>query len=609
MKLPPVQLGAITGSSSRSPGKSTRRCLLAAALFSTGISYGIETEFIGPEEPPEEGIGYLWSNNDYWSNGIPGPGDTVLVQTRNDINDEPILFPHGPLLDVSATVLGATLGDFTSINNAQDQPNNSNLFVTGTTVLGTNSSVVNFAGTFSLGTLDATNFNTTTKTLESGPAYYLGDREGTGMGITEFRNADIVHNKAVIAIYGTNCFFRDQNTGLNAFRNFASNEGVIFFNDGFGVVTPGNFTNSGQIYLNLQRLAQGSSPPALQVSGNLVNNGSIELYPNSRLTVAGGLSGTGSIRILGLPVTCAVSGVWDVNGGLVNLGGSGIDSFTLKATNLNATNGAVIEGNGTIEAIVTITAGTVRPGNSAGQIAIDGDLTLETGATLEMEIGGSAHDKIIQGGGTAGTGLGGILTLSTIDDFDDKVLYSSTYEILSSDLPLTGSFTNVASGGRVATLGGKGSFRVDYGTGSAAPNKIILSDYQANIVPKSFSQWLEEQEVDSFESGAEDDPNEDGIVNLEAYFRGIPALGGVKPLPISATVSEGNLIVSISAPKWVDGVNVSSVVDTDFQTPAAGPDPTVIDATPTRDIYQVTVPATGPKKFVRFVIQEIGVGS
>lgn len=576
-------------------------CLLSASLLTTGICHALDTEFVGPEGPLEPDVGYLWSNNGHWTNGIPGPGDSFFVEPKTDINDEPIPF-FGPLLDVSATVLGMTLGDGTSINNAQSGPNNANLFVTGTSLLASNASVVNFAGTFSLGTLGATNFNTATRTLESGASYYLGDREGTGMGILEFWNADIVNNAALIAIYGTNSFFRDQNTGLNAFRNFASNTGVVFFNDGYSVVTPGNFTNGGQIYLNLQPLEAGSPPPALQVSGNLVNNGTIELYANSQLTVAGGLSGTGSIRILGLPVTCAVFGVWDVNGGTINLGGSGIDSFTLKATNLNATNGAVIEGNGTIEAIVTITSGTVRPGNSAGQIAVDGDLTLETGATLEMEIGGSTHDKIVQSGGTAGTVLGGVLTLSTIGDFDDKVLHTSTYEILSSDMPLAGSFSNVASGGRVATLGGRGSFRVDYGPDSAAPGKVILSDYQANIVTKSFVQWLDEQEVAIEDRDPGDDPNGDGIVNLEAYFRGIPALGSVKPLPITVEPSEGNLVVTVSAPKTVGGVTVSSIVDTDFLVPSPGPEPEMIDATPTRNIYRVAVPATGPKMFVRFVI-------
>lgn len=602
MKLTPVLPGAISGLFSFAPGATTRRRLLSTALLSIGVCHAVETEFVGPEEPLSADAGYYWNNSDHWTAGIPGSGDTVLVEGKTDENSDTIPF-FGPVLDVSATIAGLTLGSDTQVNNAQQLPG-ANLFVTGSTSIGSGAGLITFGGTFSIGTLDQTNFNTVTRTLEQGPSYYIGDREGAGMGIMEFRNADIVNNAAVIAIYGTNCFFRDQNTGLSAFRSFASNSGVIFFNDGFGVTTPGNFTNSGNIYLNIQPLEEGSPPPALQVSGNLVNNGSIELYPNSRLTVAGGLSGTGAIKILGLPVTCAVSGVWDVNGGLVNLGGSGIDSFTLKATNLNATNGAVIEGNGTIEAIVTITAGTVRPGNSAGQIAVEGDLTLESGATLEMEVGGSDHDKIIQSGGTAGTVLGGILTLSTIDDFDDKVLYSSTYEILSSDMPLTGSFANVASGGRVATLGGKGSFRVDYGTGSAAPNKIILSDYEANIVPISFSQWVQEQEVESFESGADDDPNGDGIVNLEAYFRGIPALGAARPLPISAAFNEGNLVVSISAPKSISGVTVSSLVDTDFQVPTAGPEPTVIDSTPTRNIYRVAVPANGPKKFVRFVIEE-----
>jgi len=578
----------------------------SSALLAVPVSAN-ETEFVGPAGPLEPNVGYLFSNPDHWTQGVPGPGDTVLVEGKTGEDEEPLPF-FGPALDIDATFQNLTLGDRTGINNAFAGPNPS-LFVSGTTKIGSDAAVVNFAGIYSLGTLDITNYDPSSRTVFAGPAYYLGDREGTGMGIMEFRGADIVTNKATFAIYGTNCFLRDQNGGLNAFRNLAVNDGTLIFNDGYGVTTNGNFTNNGGIHLNLQSLEEGSPSPALRVSGNLTNNGSIDLYARSTLTVSGGLSGTGEIRILGLPVTCAVTGIWDVNGGLLNLGpvaggGSGIDSFTLKATNLNVGGGAVVQGNGKIEAIVTITSGTFRPGNSAGQIEVEGDLTLETGATLEMEIAGSTHDRIIQSGGDTGTTLGGQLKLATIEDFDDKVLYDSSYEILSSDLPLAGSFTNVASGARLTTMDGTGSFQVNYGPGSAAPDKIVLSNFQAVIVPQTYMQWLLGQDLDPEQDGPEDDPNGDGIENLEAFFRGVSASGAITPAPVTAVVEEGMLKVSVRAPKSVRGVIVTSRTTSGFVMWDSGPVPTVIDASPTRDIYQVTIPVASQSRFVQFRFKE-----
>ena len=69
-----------------------------------------------------------------------------------------------------------------------------------------------------------------------------------------------------------------------------------------------------------------------------------------------------------------------------------------------------------------------------------------------MEIGGTSHDLVTQTSGTSGVTLGGILSLSTISNFDDEVLAISTYTIFDGASALTGAFSNGASGSKLTTL-------------------------------------------------------------------------------------------------------------------------------------------------------------
>jgi hypothetical protein len=93
-----------------------------------------------------------------------------------------------------------------------------------------------------------------------------------------------------------------------------------------------------------------------------------------------------------------------------------------------------------------------------------------------MEIGGTSagtqFDQIVQQGG-AGTVLDGALELSFIGGFETPITNSDTFAILTSDQPLTGSFDNVASGARLITTDGLGSFRVTY----SGQNTVTLSDF------------------------------------------------------------------------------------------------------------------------------------
>lgn len=564
-----------------------RSCLPASILIAlASVSHADVTEFTGPEVVESNKI-YDWEDGDNWSNGVPAPEDDVVIhQALDEFGD--LINGFGPTFSDDVTINSLSMEGNTELRN-----NNANLFVTGTSNIDT---VVNYDREFSLGSL--LNYNSVTKTLNSGGFIALESMNGANP-IIQFRDADIVTNRAFFALFGSNIEIRDQDTGINAFLNLATNLGGFQFERGYKLQTKGNFTNgpNGRIFLNKYTSFHPGDPATIfNIAGNFINDGQVELYANSVFSVGGGLSGSGSIKVLGLPCSLNVLGSYQLNGGTFNFGGTGIDSFTLITTALVVNSGAKVTGTGTSQGSMTVVSGTIAPGNSIGQIQVDGDLNLEAGAILDMEIGGTAHDKLTQSGGTAGTTLGGVLTLATITNFADQVQYDSTYEILASDAPIAGEFSNAPSGTRLSTLGGIGSFQVDYGPSSDSPNKVILSNYMATIFQQSYAQWAADLEVG--QDGGSDDPNGDGISNLEAYYRGIPAINSYSVKPIGVTAEAGMLKISIRSPKTVTGVTVSSILTPDFINTQAGPNPVWVSDTPTYNNYEINVPANGPKMFV-----------
>ncbi len=117
------------------------------------------------------------------------------------------------------------------------------------------------------------------------------------------------------------------------------------------------------------------------------------------------------------------------------------------------------------------------PMDSAGQLAVDSSLIFQNSTVLMMEVGGlnagTEYDQIVQTGGI-GTILDGTLEISFINGFENGVQPGDSFAILVSDQPLMGAFDNVASGERLATSDGLGSFLVTY----AGQNQVTLSDFQ-----------------------------------------------------------------------------------------------------------------------------------
>ncbi len=142
-----------------------------------------------------------------------------------------------------------------------------------------------------------------------------------------------------------------------------------------------------------------------------------------------------------------------------NVGGSLLvaagRSLSLGALPLQLT-GGVLGGDGTVDANVANTGGTVAPGSSPGTLTINGDYTQGAGGTLRAEIG-APHDRLdVTGVAT----LGGTLQLVTTAGFDPPS--GASFRVLDA-ATRTGTFATVS------------------GT-QATPQKSYLVDYDATGV-------------------------------------------------------------------------------------------------------------------------------
>lgn len=535
-----------------------------------------------------EPTGYDWFNSDIWDNGVPGSGEDVTMPTQ---------YVEGQNVDVRVQLAGqdTTLGSFDIDYGTTLDVYNGTFTVLGSTHAEGFISIS--GGTMSLG--QNLQYNASTKTLEGGQCL-VQDQNSPNLTILQWEGADIVVNRGGFNLFGTNARVRDQNTGLDAFRNLAVNNSFLTIDDGYVMNVPGNFENTefGSITLNLN---VSERTPEFNIAGNFLNDGLVELRGNTVFNVSGGLSGSGRIVITGTQNQVSVVGVYTQNGGEVDLGsdgGSGIDSFTLKAQAHIYDGSSKIKGTGTIEGNVTITSGTIAPGASPGQVTVDGDLTLEDESILDIEIGGktpvSGFDRVRQINGSAGVVIGGELVVRVIGSFYDTIQAADEFAIVTSEHPLNGLFSNVVSGERLVTSDGRGSFIVTY-TGQ----QVVLSGFE--VIPETFSSWLSRYEIPTGQDGALDDPNGDGITNLEAYARGISPVGATSPKPPVAVVSGGNLAVGVSTSRAAEGVIVKSEVSTDLIHWTEGPTATDTDESATRSVLGISVPmAPGGPKFVRF---------
>ena len=123
-------------------------------------------------------------------------------------------------------------------------------------------------------------------------------------------------------------------------------------------------------------------------------------------------------------------------------------------------------------------SGVLAPGPGASSTTIEDSFTQYEAATISLDIGGrgpgTSHDLVGISGAAV---IGGQLRLNLINDFAPDP--SDEFTMLGAD-SMVGLFDNVATGHRLATSDGGGSFVVHYGLGSAMEeNRLVAYNFLA----------------------------------------------------------------------------------------------------------------------------------
>ncbi len=263
-----------------------------------------------------------------------------------------------------------------------------------------------------------------------------------------------------------------------------SNFGTVNWTD--GAIRGGNGSS-------IQNYAAWNAMASDQMSAAYGGSMTFNNEPQGSFNVANGVSiQFNSVLFLNSGVVSAGSGSISFAGGYSDAGGTlalGGGSVTFPSQASLPTGRLV--GNGTVTATTLTVGGTVAPATAqgAGLLSVTGNMTFLPSSALNIEIGGLAAGSQYDQVAVSGTAdLGGTLDLNLAGGFQTTITPQETFVILTST-SLLGSFTNVASGSSLSTMGGFGSFTVNYGPSSAfGVDDVVLSNFTPVPEPSTYAQ-------------------------------------------------------------------------------------------------------------------------
>lgn len=324
------------------------------------------------------------------------------------------------------------------------------------------------------------------------------------------------------------------------------------------LLTPPLIVNSaaaaqGTFDANLLRLAQ----PRTTFQTNEV---SVDVEMVIKATISDHESGPSELRkvgpgVLRLTTDGTYSGGTVVEGGTLrvdNTAGSatGTGSVTVFSTGR-------LDGNGAMSGQVIVSNGALlAPGATLGSLDV-GSLVLGSGSRAQFQL--DLSQPVVKHDSVAVTGNanfeGGDLELQFLNF--SFPMAGQSFSLLSAS-SITGAFANVASGQRLNTLEGGGSFLVQYGPGSSFnPNEIVISDFLPATVDLP------------------GDYNEDGEVNAADYVTWRMHAGTAFDLQNRNPLLAGN-IGPADYQFWID--NFGAVAGTGSISTATVPEPACVIA-------------------------------
>jgi hypothetical protein len=249
-----------------------------------------------------------------------------------------------------------------------------------------------------------------------------------GPGIT-IQGAGSIEGAASAVLTNQGTISADTSGGVITLQHFVNQGHLIAFNG--GTLYAYYPTNFGAVIVE--------DPSALQFQGNYVQQGGSTELDGGQLNPANG----GSVLILG-----------------GSLGGGGF-----------------------VNAVVT-NFGTIDPGPAASALVFASNLVLESSSVLNFQVGGytpaSEYGDIVL---SNGVNLAGSLAVTLINDFVPTP--GSSFTVLTSGAPITGTFANITSGSRIQTLDGAGSFVYIQNA-----NSIVLDNFQLDSL-SNYLAWAQ----------------------------------------------------------------------------------------------------------------------
>ena len=406
------------------------------------VSYDSSTLSIGGYVPNTRWLG----GNGNWSNATNWSSNPV--------------FPNNGSTNYSVAI-------HTGTANLDTDVTVSRLFMTGGNISGSNSLTVNDRLLWTAGSIDGS----AGSTINLGPASITTIAlpvEQTGL---DFRSLSRTLNNAG-TVY--------QTAGLGAsgaINNLATGTWNIQ-----GADSLSNFSNAGSVVLQDAKIILSGG--AASGSFTLLGQDDRLEFLSYTLLAGSTVSGNGSASV---GVILNVNGDATIN---VPFSSGGFLKVQAGAT-LNLTNSVTFgEFGGSSSTILA--GGTINPsqttlvfprGTLQGSGHINSSVQLGDPNYLLMQLGGMApgsnlgnYDQIgVNGSAT----LGGALQLTFKNSFENSVNGSDAFTLLSTASPIAGAFYNVASGARLDTTDGFGSFLVNY-----SGSDLILS----NFIPNT--RWL-----------------------------------------------------------------------------------------------------------------------
>ncbi|MDQ6861908.1 MAG: autotransporter-associated beta strand repeat-containing protein [Verrucomicrobiota bacterium] len=282
-----------------------------------------------------------------------------------------------------------------------------------------------------------------------------------GSGLTNFGQSSSAAAATLIAYGGATggrIVFTQNSTGGTARVQVFGNAYLDISSHDDPGVTIGSLEGDGLVYLGARNLGIGSNNESTVFSG-VMQDGA----PFGRQSVGGSLTkiGTGSFTLAGANT---YTGATTVQSGSLILDGSVTSAVTV--------NGGTLTGSGTMRALTVNSGAILSPGaNGAGILTAAGNLTLNLGAVLLVDLNGPVAGMQYDQLNIAGTVQLGAPTLSL--QVGAQLALGAQFIIINNDGTdaISGTFAGLTEG---AILNASGqSFAISYQGGSG--NDVVLT--------------------------------------------------------------------------------------------------------------------------------------